>query len=335
FNVSGAGTPVRASAQEITPRYFDVFGLRPALGRPFTVQDAAPGAPRVIILSQQYWRNMLGSRADVLGQTLKLDGEPATIVGVLPRLPAATGFFVPLRLDSQRDDRSTRTLFVFARMRPGVTFESARTEMDAIGQALEREFPNTNRGWAVNTRPLQEEFVGPQARLVFGLLAGTVATVLLIGCVNIANLLLARGAARRGEIAVRLALGAGGWRVVRQLLIECALLAALGAVLSLAVSRWTIDLLMTLGPVDSPWIANGGLNPRALMLTAAASFMATLMAGLAPALTARRANLVAGLHATGRSGGSGTRRATRSLVAGQVALAVALLIVAGLATRTL
>jgi len=245
------------------------------------------------------------------------------------------GIFVPLVLDDQRDERSARTLFVWARLRDGVTTEAARQEMEGIGRELETEYPATNRGWAVNTQPLQDEFVGPQARLVFALLAGTVVAVLLIGCVNVANLLLARGAARRGEMAVRLALGAGGWRLVRQLLVESAVLAILGGALSLVVSRWTISLLTTLGAVDSPWIANSGLNIRALMLTLAASIVATCAAGLMPALAARRADVVGGLHAAGRSGGASPRRTTRALVAAQVAISVTLLVMGGLGARTL
>ncbi len=335
INVSGTTTAVRTDAMVVTPSYLQIFDWRPMLGRPFTDQDALSGAPRTAIASYPFWQNTLNGRPDVIGHTIRLDGAPATIIGVLPRLPALTGLLLPLSLDAQQSERSARTLFVFARLRSGVSIEAARAEMESIGQALERDFPDTNRGWSVNTRPAQEEFVGPQARLVFALLVGLVTAVLLIGCVNVANLLLARGASRRGELAVRLALGAGGWRVARQLLIECAVLAVLGGVLSLVVSRWTLNLLMTLGSIDSPWVANGGINPRALLLTALASLAATVLAGLAPALSARRANLVSGLHDSGRSGGRGTRRTTRILVTAQVAMAVALLVVAGLATRTL
>jgi predicted permease len=335
FNVSGVGTPIRTPASVVTPSYFELFGWKAAMGRLFVADDAVPGASGVVVLSQAYWQNHFSGRPDIIGQTLTLDGERATIVGVLPRVPGVTEFFVPMELDNARSERSARTLFVMAMLKDGAALDSARAEMLGIGQTLEREFPITNRGWDVNTRPLQEEFVGPQARLVFALLAGTVLTVLLIGCVNIANLLLARGAARRGELAVRLALGAGGWRVVRQLLVECALLAALGGALSLLISRWAIALFMTLGPIDSPWVESGGLNIRVLLLTAAASFLATVIAGLAPALAARRGDLVSGLRATGRSGASGSGRTTRVLVAAQVALAVTLLVMAGLITRTL
>jgi putative ABC transport system permease protein len=222
-----------------------------------------------------------------------------------------------------------------ARLRPGATLEAARAEMEGIGRALETEYPGTNRGWTVNTRPLQEEFVGPQARLVFALLAGTALAVLLIGCVNVANLLLARGLARQGEIAVRIAIGAAGWRVVRQLLLECAVLAAAGAGLSLLVARWVLGILVSTFPIDSPWVDSGGLNLRMLAMTAAAAVAATLAAGLVPALAWRRASLLASLHASGRSGGTASsRRLTRLLVGGEVALAVLLLILAGLLTRT-
>jgi putative ABC transport system permease protein len=335
LNVSGTIAPVRTNAMVVTPSYLQLFGWRPMLGRPFTDQDARSGAPRTAIASHRFWQNTLNGRPDVIGQTIRLDGAPATIIAVLPPLPALGGLLLPLSLDAQQSERSNRTLFVVARLRSGVSIEAARAEMESIGQALERDFPDTNRGWSVNTRPAQEEFVGPQARLIFALLVGLVTVVLLIGCVNVANLLLARGASRRGELAVRLALGAGGWRVARQLLIECAALAFLAGVVSLVVSRWTLNLLMTLGPIDSPWVANSGINPRALLLTALGSLAATGIAGLAPALSARRANLVSSLHDSGRSGGTGTRRTTRVLVTAQVAMAVALLIVAGLATRTL
>ena len=335
FNVSGVGTPLRVAAQAVTPEYLSIFGWRPIMGRTFTRDDAAPGAPRVVIVSHAYWQNRLGARGDVIGTTLQLDRQPATVVGVLPHLPGITGFFVPLSVEDAGIDVSARDLFVFARLRDTATTESARAEMESIGAALERERPTTNRGWSVNVRPLQEEFVGPQARVVFALLVGIVTTVLIIGCVNIANLLLARATARRGEMALRLALGAGGWRITRQLLVECAVLAVLGGLLSLLISRWTIQVLLSLGSVDSPWVADGGMNMRVLGLTAVVTFFALAAAGIAPAVSARRTNLLAGLQTAGRSSVGNSRPTTRVLVAAQVALAVALLVVAGLATRTL
>jgi putative ABC transport system permease protein len=335
FNVSGISTPVRASAQLVTPDYFDVYGWRPAIGRGFLPDDAAPGAARVVVLSHAYWQTRLGGRADILGQTLKLDGEPATVVGVLPSIPSVTGVFVPLSLAGSRDDRHARTLFVFARLLPGISLDASSREMEDVAAALEREFPTTNGGWTVNTRPLQEEFIGSQARTVFALLVAAVMVVLVIGCVNVANLLLARGEARRGELALRLALGAGAWRLVRQLMAESAVLALAGGVLSLVVSRWILTVLRTLGDVDSPWLASDGLNLRVLAMTAVVSMAAAMLAGLMPALAARRTAVTPNLQGTGRSTVRGHRALTRLLVGAQVALAVAMLVVAGLAGRTL
>jgi putative ABC transport system permease protein len=335
FNISGAAMPVRTSAQLVTPGYLRVFGWQPVLGRGFTEDDARPGAAKVVVISYSFWQNTLGGRADIIGQTIKLDGDPAVIVGLLPRIASAGNLFLPLTLADERDDRSTRSLFVFARMRPGVSIDTARAEMESVAASLEREFPATNNGRGVNVRPLQEEFVGPQARLVFAMLSGMVLIVLIIGCVNIANLLLARGVARRSELALRLALGAGAWRVTRQLLVECGVLALLGGVLSFAVSRWTFHALLSLGTVDSAWTSNGGMNLRVVGMTLVMSLFATFCAGVAPALAMRRADLVTTLQGTGRAAVRGTRRATQVLVGAQVALAVALLVVGGLATRTL
>jgi predicted permease len=335
--LGGLDNAVRVNVQEVTPEYFAFFRWSPAMGRGFTADDAAPGAPRVTVASYEFWRNVMAGRADAVGTEVRIDGTPATVVGVLPRMPAVRGIFVPLAVDQAAADRTARNLFVFARLRDGVTLEQARAEMDAIGEALEREYPATNRGWSVNTRPLQEEFIGPQARLAFAILAGAVTAVLLIGCVNVANLLLARGFARRGELAVRVALGAGSWRIARQLLAECGVIAALGAAASLLVSRWTLQFFQATAAlsIDSPWMDADGLNVRALSITALAAIVATVASGLAPALAARRTDVVSGLQASGRSNIRANRRVTSTLVAAEIALAVLLLIISGLMMRTL
>lgn len=336
FNLSGTTTPVRVSASLVTPGYLEFFRWSPVAGRSMTAEDAAPGASRVVVLSHRFWQTQMGAAPDAVGRTVRLDDEPATIVGILPPLSATDGIFVPLALDRLRSDHVNRTLFVFARLAPGASIEQARAEMESVGRALELEHPDTNRGWAVNTRPLQEEFVGPQARLAFAMLFGTTVAVLLIGCINIASLLLARGLAREGEVAVRMALGAGGWRVARQLLVECAVLSALGAVLGVVIAQWTVALLAGSFAIESPWVAATGLNPRMLMVAAAAGLIATIVAGVMPALQARRTSVLAALHASGRSAaGQSHRRLTRALVGGQVAMAVLLLVVSGLLTRTL
>ncbi len=335
-NLGGMENPVRVTVQEVTPDYFDFFRWSPAAGRGLTFADARPGAPTAIVVSHEFWRNSLAFRPDIVGASVRIDGSPATIVGVLPRMPAVGGIYVPLVLDSAHVDHTTRNLVVFAHLREGVAIEQARAEMESIGETLGRELPASNRGWSVNTRPLQEEFIGPQARLAFAILAGTVFSVLLIGCVNIANLLLAQGLARRGELAIRVAIGAGRWRLARQLLVESGVLAMGGALASLLVSRWTLQLLLAMfGTIDSPWIDQNGLNARALAAAAALAMLATVVSGVAPIAASSKADLVNGLHAAGRSGARVNRGLTGSLVAAEIGLAVLLLIVSGLLLRTL
>jgi putative ABC transport system permease protein len=333
-NLGGLDNPVRVSVMEVTANYLEFFRWTPVLGRGFTSNDGVAGSPPVVVLSYEFWHNTLADRADVVGATVRLDGEPATIIGVLPRMPAVGGIYVPLLVDARTANHATRDLFVFAHMRDGVSIDQVRAEMESIGRALEDEFPRTNRGWTVNTRPLQEEFIGENARLAFAILAGTVVAVLLIGCVNIANLFLARGLARRGELSVRLALGASSWRVARQLLIECGAVALGGAVMSVAISTWTLQVFVGTFPIDSPWV-EGGVNVRVLGFTIAGAILATLLSGVAPILAAERMNLLAGLYSSGRSDVRPSRRLTRSLVAAEIGLAVLLLIVSGLLMRTL
>lgn len=335
FNMSGGATAERVRATEVSPAYFDVFRWTAAIGRVLGPDDARPGAPRVVVLSQPFWRDHFGQSPDVIGHMIRLDGDPATIVGVLPATVVSSSMFTPLVVDDRAADRMARTLFVMARLRTGVSIEQARAEMTAVGAALESEHAGTNRGWTVNTRPLQEEFVGPQARFVFALLAATVLTVLLIGCVNVANLLLARGVTRQGEMAVRRALGANGWRLTRQLLVECGLLTACGAIASVLVAQGALSVMFAMLPVESPWVADGGIDVSVLVFTLVGATIATLAAGVVPALHARRANLLIGLHATSRSAAVSPRRLTRALVGAEVALAVLLLVMAGLLTRTL
>ena len=335
FNLSGVDLPVRVSGSEVSTGYVEFFQIRPAAGRSFTDDDARRGAPRVAIASERFWRTQLASNPSVVGQTIRLDGEPVTVVGVLPPRPDFDGILVPLALNVSAAERSDRNLFVWARLKPGVTIGQARAEMESIGRALEAQYPATNHGWAINTQPLQDEFIGPQARLAFGLLFAMALSVLVIGCVNIANLLLARGVARRGEIAVRMALGAGGWRIARQLLVECAVLVLVGAAASLFVARWVMALFVSNFPLESAWVDGGALSLRTLAVTAAGACAATLLVGLIPALASRRVNLSGGLHAAGRNASDRPQQRTaRTLVAAQVTLAVVLLIVAGLLART-
>ena len=305
FNVSGAGDADRAqSAQLVTPGYFAIFGWRPAMGRPFTAEDARPGAPRVVVLSYAFWQNTLGGRADVVGQTIALDGERRDdrrrAAAHARRSPA---FFVPLaaRRRARRSQRA-HAVRVGAAARAASRSTAPAPRWNASAQALEREFPRD-----------QSRLGGQHAAAAGGVRRSAGASglcaarrarslaVLLIGCVNIANLLLARGAARRGELPSgwRSAPAAGAsfancWSSAR-----CSRCLAARCRSRFRAGRYQI--LMTLGRSTRHGSRTAGSNPRALLLTAARALVATVVAGLAPALAARRADLVVGLHATGRS----------------------------------
>ncbi len=337
LNLSGTAEPVRVTATFSTADLLDVLGARAVLGRSFTPEDERPGAPHVAILSHRLWRDRFGSRADVLGRELLLDGRPATIIGVMrPEDVDSSDVTVPLTIDPLSHEYAERRLFVFARLRPGVMLEQARADMAAIGQQLEREMPETHRGWGVNTRPLQEEFVGPQARLVFALLAAAAAAVLLIGCANIANLLLARGLARGREVAVRTALGASRGRLVRQMLVESLVLALAGSVLGLLLAHWGLDLLRTALAATPANMERAIVDWRVLAFVAAVTVLSTLFFGLLPALQTVRPDVNQALRDGSRgTGGLRTHRLRSVLVAGEVAMAVLFLVVSLLFIRTL
>ncbi len=335
-NLSGADQPVRATAMFVTADLFDVLSQHPAIGRAFRSEEERPGAPPVAILSDRFWREHFGGRADALGREILLDGRPATIIGVLPRNDFSRNLVLPLALDPASPQYGEHSLFVMARLRDGVSLEQARAEMAAIGEQLERERPDTHHGWGVNTRPLQEEFVGPQARLVFALLAAAAAAVLLIGCANIANLLLARGIGRARELAIRGALGASRLRLVRQMLAEGLVLALGGAAAGLVVAHWGLGLLRASFGLGEAVMERAVVDERALAFAATASIVSTVIFGLLPALQSSRLHISETLRdGSGASGSLRTGRLRSMLVSAEVAMAVLFLIIAVLTLRSL
>jgi putative ABC transport system permease protein len=336
-NLSGAGEPVRAGAAFVTADFFDVLGQHPVLGRGFREEEEQPGAPRVAILSNRFWQQRFDARNDVLGREIMLDGRATTIVGVLPANDFTPDLVLPLTIDPSDGRYREHALFVMARLRPGVTLEQATTEMAAIGDQLEKEQPETHAGWAVNTRPLQEEFVGPQARLIFALLFAAACAVLLIGCANIANLLLARGIGRAREFALRSALGASRTRLVRQMLVENFVLAAAGTAAGLLVAHWGLAWLRASFALGSNSILERAIvDVRVLGFAVAASVLATLLFGLTPAAQSLRSDVTQTLRDGARTtGGVRMRRLRGVLVASEVTAAVLFLVIAMLMTRTL
>jgi putative ABC transport system permease protein len=320
-----------------TPGLFQTFDVRPVLGRLFEPRDLDHGSPRVAIVSHRFWQSRLGGSPDVLSRTLEIDGEPHAIAGVLPE-----GFEVPDTEEAEvwiplwperADERGWRGFSSFARLADGVTLDQARAEMDAIRAALAKEHPETNAAWGVRLDPLRDRIVGGTRAMLLIFLAASVL-VLLIGCANVANLFLARAAARRREFAVRLALGAGRRRLAAQILQEGILYALAGGLVGVVGAFWAVDLFKALGP-RLPRLETVHVNGEVLFFCVLVSAAVSVVFGLAPALDAARLSLVQDLSdARGSTDAPRSARLRDLLVVGELALACMLLVGAGLLLRS-
>jgi putative ABC transport system permease protein len=339
-DLTGHGEPVRLFVGAVSPAFFDVLGIRPALGRTFRPEEAIEGQHHVVILSDGTWRRRFGADPAIVGRTIELNGVSWDVVGVLP---AAFEFpdksieaWMPLAIEGgQEQPRASHFLTVFARLKPGRTLAEARSEMDTIGQRLENEFANTNRGHGAFVMPMRDHFVQP-VRSGLLMLLGAVAFVLLIACVNIANLLLARAASRTREMAVRAAVGASRIRLLGQSLTESTMLALIGGAAGLVVARWSIGLLPLLVDADAPVIGLDRLqlDTRVLVFALVLSVVTGLGFGVIPAWQMSRQDVNGALKESSRSA-AGTRRRLRSgLVVAEIALASCLLVGAGLTLRS-
>jgi putative ABC transport system permease protein len=340
-DLTGVGEPIRLAAAGVSPPFFDILRVQPALGRSFRREEATPGRHRVVILGHSLWLSRFGSDAAAVGRTISLNGVPHEIVGVLPadfEFPdAAIELWAPMPLTggTAPPTRSNHSLEVFARMKPGVTLDAARADMDRVGAMLQKEYPDTNRTHGVYVRPLAEDLARPVRSGLLMLLAA-VAFVLLIACVNVANLLLARAASRRREMAVRAALGAGWGRLAGQALTESVLLGLAGGAAGLVVAQWAIGLVRRLVPAGLPLLGvqHIGLDGRVLLFTFSISILTGLVFGLLPAWHIAREDVNQSLKDGGRSPGNVRRRLRTGLVVGEIALASLLLVGAGLTLRS-
>ena len=342
MNFTGRGTvPERIFGARVTASYFEVLGLQPRLGRAFTAEEDAPNGPRAVVLSDALWRRRFSADPKVIGQTITLNNEPYTVVGIAPstlRLPSAeTEFWLPFGFGPQdAENRGAHSLGVVARLKPGVTVEQAGTEMKAIAARIEQAFPEVQGGFTTLVRPLSEDIVG-DARTPLLVLAGAVGFVLLICCANVANLMLARAAGRQKEIAIRSAIGAGRRDIVRQLLAESVVLAVVGGLAGLLLATWGIDLLVALGPRELPRLGELTVDGRVVGFALAASLLTGIVFGVAPALQASRADLNDTLKdgTKGSSAGPGRARARQALLVAEVAISLTLLVGAGLMIKSM
>ena len=342
FTLTGDGEAERVSSVDVSPALVQLLGVPALVGRTFSDEDERPGHERQVLLSHGAWVRRFGQDPQVLTRTLQLDGASYTISGVMPRhfrFPAddeKVEMWSPLTLDlGALASRPHRMYQAFGRLAPGVTPARAREEMASIADAIARENPDTNAGWGVTLVPAHQQIVGNISETLW-LLFAAVVLVLLIACANIANLLLSRSARAGRDFAIRSAFGAGRWALVRRSIVESALLTVLGAASALVLGWWGIRTLRPLIPPTVPRAADIGLDWPVLAFTAAAAIVAGLVFGVAPAWRAMRPNVMDVLQDGGRgaTASRATRRLSDAMVVAEVALALMLLVSAGLLIRS-
>ena len=341
-DLTGAGQPERIRAVQVSADYFQVMTMTPVIGRTLVPDDHQPTAPRVTVISHAFWLRVFGGAQDVIGRTIRIAGLPVEIVGVLPpRMiwPEETALFVPLLPPEDQDVRTRRDNLVFfsvARLRDGVSLDRGNALLGAIAARLERDHPESRKGWTNRLQPIREFMVPEEARRGLWVLLVAVGAVLLIGCANLAHLGLVRGLGRARELSVRIALGASRGRLVRELGTECLILAVAGAAAGSVLAIWMIQGLAAMAPDGTPFIEDLRMDVRVLAATIVATCLAVIVAGLLPAITSSRIQPGPALKDGAPASGSSRRvlLLRHGLVVAEVAGAVLLLIGAALLLRS-
>jgi len=344
MDLAGPDEAVRLKAAAVGQQLFQVTGVRPSMGRLLQEFDFSPDAPPAVVISDRLWRTQFGKRADIVGLTIELNAIKRSIVGVLPPdagWPISTDIWVPLRIRSENDpDVLRRDNFVYdgiARLRPGATLDATRSAMASLAARVSASEPIIRKDVSTQPTPVLEWMLGPTTPHALWMLLGAVTLLLLIACVNVANLQLARAAARKRELAVRSALGASRFRLLRQMLVESAVLAIVGGFAGVILARWLVRLIVAAAPADVPRIDSAAVSLPALAFGATITMAVALLSGLVPALNAARSDPHRDVGEGGArmSAGRSSLRTRRTLVIVELALSVVLLLGAGLAIRSI
>jgi putative ABC transport system permease protein len=339
LNLTDGGEPIRLRGARATPNLLSVLGVKVASGRDLRQEEGLPGATPVVLISHGLWRQRYGGDPNVVGRTIDLDGKPHLVVGVLPRgfaFPERdTALLIALVPEKTEQARGILSFNVLGRIRAGVSLSQASADMNTIAGRIAQQYRNTNEGTEIQLIPLHEQVVG-NARLALLVLFGAVACVLLIACANVANLLMARAEGCRVEVAIRTALGASRWQLVRQLLAESMLLSASGGMLGLLLAYWALPALTGISSGGIPRASEIAISGRVLLFTTLVSLGTAVVFGLAPAIRSSSNRSIELIRESGRgtTGGILHKRILSSLVIGEVALALILLVGAGLMIRS-